>query len=66
VEQEDCPIGLVNTSGKDLLEDLDVDGRIILKLFVEKWIGFIWLRLGTGVQTAVGCLGSHERQPAFC
>jgi hypothetical protein len=45
VEQEDYAIGLVNTSGRDLLENL-----------IEKWIGFIWLRLRTSVQTAVSCL----------
>jgi len=34
------------------LEELSVDGRIILKLISEKrgrklWTGFIWLRIGT-------------------
>jgi hypothetical protein len=34
--------------GRDHLEDLDVDGRIILQLiFVQVWNGFIWLRTGT-------------------
>jgi hypothetical protein len=37
----------------DHLEDLDVDGRIILQLIFKKWTGrawtgFIWLRIGTG------------------
>jgi hypothetical protein len=36
--------------GKRPLESLDVDGKIILKLVLEKsngmWIGFIWLRIG--------------------
>jgi hypothetical protein len=38
---------------RDHLEDLGVDGRIILKLISQRsdlgrWIGFIWLRIGTG------------------
>jgi hypothetical protein len=38
---------------RDHLEHLGVDGRIILKLMLRKtdersWIGFIWLRIGTG------------------
>jgi hypothetical protein len=36
----------------DNLEDLGVDGRIILKLgfkkWEEAWTGLIWLRIGTG------------------
>jgi hypothetical protein len=39
--------------GRNHTEDLGVDGRIILKLILGKhfwrvWIGFIWLRIGTG------------------
>ena len=35
------------------MEDLDVDGKIILKLIfkkwdVEAWTRLIWLRIGTG------------------
>jgi hypothetical protein len=38
--------------GKDHLEDLDIDGRMILKLILQIqaaiiWTGFIWLRIGT-------------------
>jgi hypothetical protein len=35
--------------GKDHWEELDVDGRIILKCILEKgvWTGFIWLRIDT-------------------
>jgi hypothetical protein len=34
-------------------EDIDVGGRIILKRIFEKyglgvWVGFVWLRIGTG------------------
>jgi hypothetical protein len=37
---------------RDHFEDLDVDGRIILKwifkkFYGEAWIGLIWLRIGT-------------------
>jgi len=41
--------------GRDHLEDLSVDGRIILRCMCKKWdgggwawIGLIWLRIGTG------------------
>jgi hypothetical protein len=37
---------------RDNFEDLDVDGRIILKCICRKWDGawngFVWLRIGTG------------------
>jgi hypothetical protein len=44
-----------NTKGRDRLEGLDVDGRIILK-WVETssgrvLTGLIWLRIGTGPTT---------------
>jgi hypothetical protein len=40
--------------GRDHSEDLGIDGRIILKLILEKhsvrlWAGFIWLRIGSMV-----------------
>jgi len=39
--------------GKKRLEDLDVDGKIILKWIFESWIeeawtGLLWLKIGTG------------------
>jgi hypothetical protein len=41
-----------NLKRRDYLEDLDIDGSIILKRMLEKWggkvwTGFIWLRIGT-------------------
>jgi hypothetical protein len=42
-----------NLKGRDHVEDLDVDGRIILQCILgtydgKVWTGFIWLRVGTG------------------
>jgi hypothetical protein len=40
---------LGNSREEDHLEDVDVDGRIILKKWDgEAWTGLIWLRIGTG------------------
>jgi hypothetical protein len=44
---------LVSLKGRDHLEHLGVDGRILLNWILEKqdlgvWIGFIWLRTGAG------------------
>jgi hypothetical protein len=41
-----------NLKERDHLEDLDVDGRMILKLILKKsvsnvWAGLIWLGIGT-------------------
>ena len=42
-----------NPRERDKLEDLGVDGRIILRLIFRKWdvgawTGLIWLRIGIG------------------
>jgi hypothetical protein len=44
---------LGSLKGKDHSEDLNIDGRIILKRIIEKQglgvcPGFIWFRIGTG------------------
>jgi hypothetical protein len=44
---------LESLKGRDQWEDLDVDGRIILRWILKKhggrvWNGFVWLRIGTG------------------
>jgi hypothetical protein len=46
-------VSVEEPEGKFHLEDLDVDGRIILTWILRKWgrgawTGFIWLRVGTG------------------
>jgi hypothetical protein len=43
---------LANLEGRDHLEDLDIDGKIILECILGKydvklWTGFIWLRIGS-------------------
>jgi hypothetical protein len=47
-----CKILVRNMKGIDHLEELGVDGRIILELILGKqdgkvWTEFIWLRVGT-------------------
>jgi hypothetical protein len=37
-----------NLRERDRLEDLGVDGRIILRCIFRKWTGLLWLKIGTG------------------
>jgi hypothetical protein len=44
---------LGNLREKDHLEDLGIDGRMLLKWILKKtgavaWIALVWLRIGTG------------------
>jgi len=58
-----CEIGVVHTvfwwgtwMERNHLEDLGVDGRILLKCIFKKWdrkswTGLLWLRIGAGDRT---------------
>ena len=39
---------LVKEPEREYLEDIGIDGKIILKGMFKKWTGMIWLRTGTG------------------
>jgi hypothetical protein len=47
-----CMVFVGNLRGRDHLENLDINGIILLKLISKKWdgawTGLIWLRLETG------------------
>jgi len=46
------------SQAKDHFEDLDIDGRIVLKLVLQKWFGgsgteLMWLSIGRGRRALV-------------
>jgi hypothetical protein len=50
---EDNPFWMESLKGRDHSQDLGIDGRKMLKWILGKyglgvWIGFIWLKIGTG------------------
>jgi hypothetical protein len=52
IEEIHTRFWLENCKGRNHLEDLDIDGKLLLELILEKWdgkvwTGCIWLRIGT-------------------
>jgi hypothetical protein len=52
-----------NLKGRDHLEDLSIDGSVILKCVLKKygvrmWTGFIWLRIGSSADSC-----EHDNEP---